>query len=262
MRKKDDFAGLVLVLAPTGKDGALAVTTLGQSEIAAARGDLKESQLAARITDALLIARKRWSLRNSRSFSRPRPSTGLVGHPCHYPDEHGGATRWVGARSRFSARAERDFCWSAFRVVTLLSTVRVALRARRRQREVRDLLAQREMVLSSISDAFSALDSEWRYIYLNDRVAQHSGLSREQIIGRKIWDVFPQLVGGEFHQRCLRALAEKRADHFEHFHEQWGLWLETRIYPAADGLVISGPTSRNERNGSADARKRAAAAGK
>ena len=31
-----------------------------------------------------------------------------------------------------------------FRVITLLSTVQVALRARRRQREVRDLLAQRE----------------------------------------------------------------------------------------------------------------------
>ena len=33
-------------------------------------------------------------------------------------------------------------------------------------------------------------------------------------------------------------MAENRSDHFEHFHEQWGRWLETRIYPAADGLVI------------------------
>ena len=72
-------------------------------------------------------------------------------------------------------------------------------------------------MLSSISDAFSALDSEWRYTYLNDRVAEHAGLEREEMIGRKIWDLFPQLVGTEFHQRCLRALAEKTAGSLRSF---------------------------------------------
>ncbi|MGI8890113.1 MAG: PAS domain-containing protein, partial [Chthoniobacterales bacterium] len=94
------------------------------------------------------------------------------------------------------------------------------------------------MVLNSIGDAFSALDSEWRYIYLNERVAEHSGLSRQEMLGRSIWEIFPQLVGGEFHERCLRALAAQAPDHFEHLHEQWGRWFETRLYPAADGLVI------------------------
>ena len=88
--------------------------------------------------------------------------------------------------------------------------MQVALRARGRQYEVRDLLEQREMVLSSISDAFSALDRQWRYIYVNDRVCQQAGMSREAIIGRRIWDLFPQLVGTDFYERCHRAVSQEQ----------------------------------------------------
>ncbi len=240
--KKSGDPNVVLILAPTGKDSALAVATLEQSEIAAAAcADLPE--LAARFgesTNAILVAQE------SLVTSDLPVLLDLLSHQPAWSDipviilTSSGGTGAVSLRALeiFGPSANVTLLERPFRVVTFLSTIRVALRARRRQREVRDLLAQREMVLSSISDAFSALDSEWRYIYLNERVAEHSRLTREEMIGRKIWDIFPQLVGGEFHQRCLRALAEKRPEHFDHFHEQWGLWLETRIYPAADGLVI------------------------
>jgi PAS domain S-box-containing protein len=242
MKSDDDFEDVVLVLAPTGKDGALAVATLGQGEIRAqACADLRElAERCDEATNALLIAQE------ALVTSELSILLDALARQPAWSDIPLIILTSSGGNDEISLRALEIFGPSAnvtllerpFRVVTLLSTVRVALRARRRQREVRDLLDQRDMVLSSISDAFSALDSEWRYIYLNERVAEHSGMAREQLIGRKIWDVFPQLVGGEFHQRCLRALAEGQPDHFEHFHAEWGRWLETRVYPAADGLVI------------------------
>jgi PAS domain S-box-containing protein len=150
----------------------------------------------------------------------------------------GSSTAGQQALKIFGPSANVTLLERPFQVLTLVSTMQVALRARRRQYEVRDLLEQREMVLSSISDAFSALDRQWRYIYVNDRVCAQAGLSRDEIIGRRIWDLFPQLAGTDFYERCHRVMAEKRPEHFEHFHEQWGRWLETRIYPSADGLVI------------------------
>ncbi|HEY1583547.1 MAG TPA: ATP-binding protein, partial [Chthoniobacterales bacterium] len=242
MKSEDDFQNAVLVLAPTGKDGALAVATLEQAEMQAV-ACVTLQEVAARCgdsTNALLIAQEAVT-----TSDLPILLDALAQQPA-WSDiplivlTSGGENDEVSLRvlELFGPSANVTLLERPFRAVTLLSTVRVALRARRRQRELRDLIAERDMVLSSISDAFSALDSEWRYIYLNERVAEHSGLAREQIIGRKIWDVFPQLVGGEFYQRCHRALAERRSDHFEHFHEQWGRWLETRVYPAEDGLVI------------------------
>ena len=199
MKKSDDFSNVVLVLAPTGKDGALAVATLQQAQIAAAPcADLAE--VAARCgesTDALLLAQE------SLVASDLPVLLDILTHQPNWSDipvivlTSSGGTDAVSLRALeiFGPSANVTLLERPFRVITLLSTIRVALRARRRQREVRDLLAQREQVLSSISDAFSALDSEWRYIYLNERVTEHAGLKREEMIGRKIWDLFPQLVG-------------------------------------------------------------------
>ena len=103
---------------------------------------------------------------------------------------------------------------------------------------VRDLIAERETILSAISDAFSAIDRNWRYTYVNDKVAELAGRPKEEIIGKVIWDIFPDAVGGEFYDRCQRAMETRQPDAFEVFYKPWGRWLETRIYPAADGIVI------------------------
>jgi PAS domain S-box-containing protein len=103
---------------------------------------------------------------------------------------------------------------------------------------VQHLIAERETILTSISDAFSAIDRNWRYTYVNDKVAELAGRPKKEIIGKVIWEVFPEAVGGEFYDRCQRAMETRQPDHFEIFYKPWGRWLETRIYPAADGIVI------------------------
>ena len=121
---------------------------------------------------------------------------------------------------------------------TFLSAARVALRARQRQYEVRDLIEQREMVLSGISDAFSSLDRDWRYTYVNDRVAELAGMPKEKLIGRKVWEIFPEIVGSDFYQLAHQAMEKRIPVHAELFHQPWGRWLDTRIYPTKTGIVI------------------------
>ena len=116
--------------------------------------------------------------------------------------------------------------------------MKVALRARRRQREVRDLIEERETVLASISDAFSALDRQWRYTYVNDKVAELAGWPKEKMIGRVIWEIFPEAVGTEFYEHAHRVMQTGEPSHGEFFYVPWNRWLDTRIYPTKDGIVI------------------------
>jgi PAS domain S-box-containing protein len=125
-----------------------------------------------------------------------------------------------------------------FHAATLLATVQAAVRARKKQRQVRDLLFEREAILSGISDAFSALDRNWRYTFVNDNVARMAGIPKERMIGRVIWEIFPEAVGGEFFERSHKAMATQKQDHFETYYKPWKRWLDTRLYPTESGLVI------------------------
>src|SRR5207248_446208 len=124
------------------------------------------------------------------------------------------------------------------RIVALFSALQAAARTRRHQRAVRDLFDQREAALASISDAFSVIDRDWRYTYVNERVLELTGKRKEELIGHVIWEIFPEAVGAEFYQRCHRAMETQQPDHFQVFYKPWVRWIDTRIYPTSDGLAI------------------------
>lgn len=134
--------------------------------------------------------------------------------------------------------ANLTFVARPFRGLTLVSAVQAALRARRHQFAVRDLMAERETVLASISDAFSALDRQWRYTHVNDRVAELAGWPKEKMIGRVIWEIFPEAVGTEFYERCQDVMNTGEPSSAEFFYAPWNRWLDTRMYPTKDGMII------------------------
>src|SRR5437763_12714274 len=61
-----------------------------------------------------------------------------------------------------------------FRIGALVTALRAAARRHRHQRAalraIGDLLEQREAAIASIRDAFSILDRDWSYTYVNKRV--------------------------------------------------------------------------------------------
>src|SRR4051794_13742372 len=50
-------------------------------------------------------------------------------------------------------------------------------------------------VLESISDAFYALDPQWRFTYLNSAAERLLQRSRGELIGRELWAEFPETIG-------------------------------------------------------------------
>lgn len=243
MEKNDDASsGEVLIVAPTGKDAALAADVFRQGNIRArtCRGLTDAAQHVGDQTDALLITEEALVaseivvLLDMLDQQPPWSDIPLV----ILTSSSGGDEVSLRALDIFGPRANVTLLERPLRTVTLVSTMKVALRARRRQREVRDLIEERDTVLASISDAFSALDRQWRYTYVNDKVAELAGWPKEKMLGRVIWEVFPDAVGTEFQEHCERVMQTGEPSYGEFFHAPWNRWLETRIYPAKDGIII------------------------
>ena len=99
--------------------------------------------------------------------------------------------------------------------------------------------AQRALeTLESMSDAFFMLDPDWRLTYLNPQAEAILERRREDLLGKKMWDEFPEGVGSRFDEEYRRALREQVPVRFADHYEPLGRTLEIRAYPVTGGLAV------------------------
>ncbi|GAA6624046.1 ATP-binding protein [Scytonema sp. NUACC26] len=104
--------------------------------------------------------------------------------------------------------------------------------------EVQAVKDNLESVLTRIADQFLAFDREWRYTYVNDKVTKVTGIPKHILLGRSVWEVFPEIIDTLFYTEVHRALAEQVPVRFEYFYTRWNRWFENRVYPSANGVSI------------------------
>ena len=107
-----------------------------------------------------------------------------------------------------------------------------------------DLSAQRRQadrvvqVLDSIADGFYALDEDWRFTYVNGRAETTMGQTRDQVLGRRLWDAFPESVGSEYEWAFRRAVERGEVVEFETRDPARDAWFAIRAYPTTEGLSV------------------------
>src|SRR5947209_15080857 len=60
-------------------------------------------------------------------------------------------------------------------------------------------------VLESIEDGFVSLNSHWCFIYVNRAAESIFQKKREDLLGKNIWEVFPEVVGTVFWKKYYEA---------------------------------------------------------
>ena len=121
-------------------------------------------------------------------------------------------------------------------LIEYVGTVVDITERKRVEEELRRANAKITEILESITDGFSAWDQNWRYIYANERSVQLLGKPREQLIGRSVWDLFPEAVGTEAYHKCQQAMAERLPVDFEACF--YSRWYENYVYPTKEGLSV------------------------
>lgn len=102
----------------------------------------------------------------------------------------------------------------------------------------RDVL---ERALEAMPAAFAFLDHDWRLEYVNALAQELMGRPPEELMGRSLWEIYPDLAGTSFESAYREAAATGQAVIFEAQYTGSGGpngWFEVRAWPGPDGMAL------------------------
>jgi PAS domain S-box-containing protein len=68
-----------------------------------------------------------------------------------------------------------------------------------------------DRLLDSLGEGLFVVDPTWRLTYVNVAAERSTGLTRDQLVGRSLWEVFPTLTGSRIGDACRRAMDQRIA---------------------------------------------------
>ena len=97
-----------------------------------------------------------------------------------------------------------------------------------------------ESILESISGGFFACDDRFVITYWNHAAELGTGLSAKDVLGKNVFEVFPNAAGAALGEKYRLAMDTKTFQSFETSYkdERFEAWYDIRIYPAEHGLSV------------------------
>ncbi|HYQ87534.1 MAG TPA: response regulator [Bacteroidota bacterium] len=97
-----------------------------------------------------------------------------------------------------------------------------------------------EEILEGISGGFFALDTDYRFTYWNRAAEEGTGLKREQVLGKNVFEVFPNAQDAELGEKYRLAMEKRAFQSFETSYrdERFEAWFDIRIYPTESGISV------------------------
>ncbi|WP_440765271.1 PAS domain S-box protein [Natronorubrum sp. DTA7] len=114
----------------------------------------------------------------------------------------------------------------------------------------RELESELQQVFGRISDAFYAVDEEYRFTHVNDRAEKLLQHSEEELLGENLWDAFPAIDRMDDVRNAFEtAMNSQEATHLEFYNDNLEFWVEANLHPSETGISVyfRDVTERKER---------------
>ena len=93
-------------------------------------------------------------------------------------------------------------------------------------------------ILGRVDEAILALDSEWRFTYLNDRAATLVDRDPSPLLGKSLWEQFPAVADSPAFDAFHEAIEQQEPRRFEMAYAPRDAWFTVRVYPSPDGVTV------------------------
>ncbi|MFD1563857.1 PAS domain S-box protein [Haloarchaeobius amylolyticus] len=119
-----------------------------------------------------------------------------------------------------------------------------------RWKREQELETELERIFGRISDAFYAVDDEFRFTHVNEHAEELLEHSEAELLGETLWDVFPDIRGfDEVRDAFHTALETQQSTSYELYYDTLDFWVEANLYPSESGISVyfRDVTERRER---------------
>lgn len=101
-----------------------------------------------------------------------------------------------------------------------------------------ELTRRLAMLYDHAASPFYMVDEDWRFVYMNAASAGFLGHTREELIGRKLWEDFPEAKTSTFRDRMFEVAETHQNQEFELFFEPLDTWFHVRLIYADPGVAV------------------------
>ena len=95
--------------------------------------------------------------------------------------------------------------------------------------------------LDSLIEGFQIIGHDWTYLYVNPAAAGHASLRPEDLVGRKVPEVFPGIETTPTYEVLSRCMADRENAAVENlftFPDGTSRWFEIRVSPVPEGICV------------------------
>ncbi|MEN9685796.1 MAG: hypothetical protein RLZZ28_1582 [Bacteroidota bacterium] len=110
--------------------------------------------------------------------------------------------------------------------------------SRRMHQQEEDNRILLENVLNSITDGFFIVDREWKVLFWNKAAEIILQKTEEAIVGRNVWDVFPDLNNLREHVDYKTVFEKNQSVRFRDYFPNYKIWAEVSVYPSEKNISV------------------------
>lgn len=93
-------------------------------------------------------------------------------------------------------------------------------------------------MLDSLSDGFICIDKSWRFTYLNLTAERYLQQKRVDLLGRGIWECYPDLVDSDYYRVYRQTAATGQPGRHTGYYAPLNTWFEVRSFAHDDGITV------------------------
>jgi PAS domain S-box-containing protein len=154
--------------------------------------------------------------------------------------------------AQFTARAIFDSNGEICGYLSVYRDLSDKLQAREKEVQLQQSNQRLNQILASIQDDFYVLNRNWEFVFASRTFTSRIGKEPEDFVGKNIWEMFPNHVGGTLYANFHIAMEKREVQRFEIPGRYTNAWYRMTAFPSEEGITVIG-TDITERKKAEDA---------